>query len=233
MSKKARIGWVVDVQNDFMNPDGRLYVRDLGDASDDGAVRITGRLEEAVAWMNQHCDVVVFTGDWHGYEDEEIDTQNPDPAEGTYPPHCMGRSDVPEEREGAQVIAAIHPEDPVVLEIGASAEEAQEAAALAVSESRPVFIQKNRFDVFSGNAATDAFLAGLAEALNCRLEFFVVGVARDVCVTQAIDGMQARDLDVTAIKDATWGLGLEAEEVTLARWAEKGRVVKLGDLIPA
>ena len=58
----------------------------------------------------------------------------------------------------------------------------------------------------------------------------MIGVARDVCMTQAVDGLQARGYDVTAVRDATWGLGLEPEEVTLARWAEKGRVVTLAEL---
>jgi hypothetical protein len=61
---------------------------------------------------------------------------------------------------------------------------------------------------------TEAFVAGTDEAIAilklCQadgysfsdLEFFVVGVARDVCVTQAIDGMQARNYHVTALPDA-------------------------------
>jgi nicotinamidase-related amidase len=97
-------------------------------------------------------------------------------------------------------------------------------------EDRPVFIQKNRFNVFEGNEATDPFLEGLAEALRRPLELFVVGVARDVCVTGAVDGMQARGLRVRALKDATWGLGLEPEEVTLSRWAEKGEVLTADQL---
>lgn len=230
MSSSARIGWVVDAQNDFMSPDGRLYVRDLADEADVGAVRIVGKLNDAVAWMHAHCDVVVFTGDWHAYDDAEIDTENPDPRKGTYPPHCMGRSHDPAEREGAQVIPEIRPQNPVVLEIGATDEEARAVAERAASESRPVFIHKNRFDVFTGNHATESFLEGLADTLGHPLEFFVVGVARDVCVTQAVDGMQARNLEVTILKDATWGLGLEAEEATLSRWAEKGEVITLDDL---
>ena len=58
----------------------------------------------------------------------------------------------------------------------------------------------------------------------------VAGVARDVCVTQAVDGMIARGIPVTALRDVTWGLGLEAESATLARWAEGGRVCTLAEL---
>jgi len=227
---ERRVGWVVDAQVDFMSPDGRLYVHDLGDDSDPGAVRIVDTLVEAVAWMRASCEVVVFTGDWHGLDDEEIDPVSPDPTRGTYPPHCMGRSQVPNEREGARIIQEIRPVGPLVLEIDATESRAAEVARRALAERRPVFIHKTRFDVFEGNRATEAFLRGLTEELGGPPSFVVVGVARDVCVTQAVDGMQARGYDVTALSDATWGLGLEPEETTLARWSRSGTVTTLAQL---
>jgi len=232
-TRPARVGWIVDVQADFMDPAGRLYVRDLFDDSDPGASGIVPALEEATAWMRANCDVLVYTGDWHGLEDAEIDPVAPDPGRGTYPPHCMGRSPDPAERAGAEIIAGIRPVDPVVLVHDADAEAAEAAARRAVTERRPVFVQKTRFNIFEGNSGADAFVRSLGEALGRRLEFVVIGVARDVCVTQAVDGLQERGYEVTAVRDATWGLGLEAEEVTLARWAERGRVVTVAELLGA
>ena len=229
-TRPALVGWIVDVQADFMDPAGRLYVRDLFDDSDPGAIQIVPALEEVTAWMRSHCDMLVYTGDWHGLEDGEIDPVAPDPALGTYPPHCMGRSPDPEERAGAAVIAEIRPRDPVVLAHNASTEDAEAAAHRAVAERRPVFVQKTRFNVFEGNPGCEVFVESLAEALGRPLRFVVIGVARDVCVTQAVDGLQDRGYEVTAVRDATWGLGLEPEEVTLARWAERGRVVTLAEL---
>lgn len=229
-TRPARVGWIVDVQADFMDPAGRLYIHDLFDDTDLGAVAIVPVLEAATAWMREHCDVLVYTGDWHGLDDPEIDPVNPDPARDTYPPHCMGRSSDPDERAGAEVIAEIRPVDPVVLAHDASAQDAARVAREAVSEGRPVFLRKTRFDVFEGNPGCAAFLRALEEALGRALRFVVIGVARDVCMTQAVDGLQARGYDVTAVRDATWGLGLEPEEVTLARWAERGRVVTLAEL---
>ena len=229
-TRPARVGWIVDVQADFMDPGGRLYVRDLFDNSDPGAAAIVPALEAATAWMREHCAVLVYTGDWHGLEDPEIDPVDPDPARDTYPPHCMGRSSDPDERAGAEVIAEVRPVDPVVLAHDASTEDAARVARQAVSERRPVFVRKTRFDVFAGNPGCEVFVKSLAGALGRPVEFVVIGVARDVCVTQAVDGLQARGYDVTAVRDATWGLGLEPEEVTLARWVERGRVVTLAEL---
>ena len=247
----ALVGWIVDVQEDFMNPHGRLYVRDLFDGSDPGAAEVIPALEAATAWMRAHCDVIVYTGDWHGLEDDEIDPVAPDPAAGTYPPHCMGRSPDPDERAGAEVIAQIRPVDPVVLAWDATDVQAEAVARQAVAERRPVFVQKTRFNVFEGNPACDAFVRALGEVLGARdggvppagvedpargavgraLEFVVIGVARDVCVTQAVDGLQKRGYSVTAVRDATWGLGLETEAATLGRWAGRGRVVTLAELV--
>lgn len=226
----ARIGWIVDVQEDFVNPDGRLYVRDLFDDSDPGAARVIPALEAGAKWMRANCDVIVYTGDWHGLEDAEIDPVAPDPARDTYPPHCMGRSPDPEERAGAEVIEEIRPVAPLVLAHDAVDEEAVLVARLAVKRRRPVFVRKTRFNVFEGNAACETFVRSLGEALGRAPEFVVIGVARDVCVTQAVDGLQARGYAVTAVRDATWGLGLEPEAETLARWAGRGRVVTLAEL---
>jgi nicotinamidase-related amidase len=230
MDDTAWVGWVVDAQVDFMDPDGRLYVKDLEDPDDVGSVQVVPELRRAVAWMREKCRVVVFTGDWHGLEDAEIDPDNPDPGTGTYPPHCMGRSPDPEERAGAEIIPEIRPVAPLVLEIGATEQEARKLAAQAVEEDRPVFIHKNRFNVFEGNEATEAFLAGLGERLARPLEFWVAGVSRDVCVTEAVDGLLRRDFAVTALSDATWGLGLEPEAETLARWSRGGRVITTAQL---
>jgi nicotinamidase-related amidase len=230
VADKARIGWIVDVQRDFMEPDGRLYVKDLGNPDDPGAERVRGRIVEAVDYMRQHCDLLVYTGDWHGYDDAEIDPDDPDPARGTYPPHCMGRSSDPDERAGAEIIAEIRPENPEVLPVGADAGQAEQVALRVAESHRPVFIHKVRFDVFEGNPGTEPFLDALSGALGRPLSFVVVGVARDVCVSGAVDGLQARGYDVTALADATWGLGLEPEATTLARWAERGRVTTLAAL---
>ena len=62
----ALIGWIVDAQVDFMDPQGRLYVKDLGDATDPGTTLIVDTLREAAAWMREKCDLLVYTADWHG-----------------------------------------------------------------------------------------------------------------------------------------------------------------------
>ncbi len=240
MDHVARVGWVVDVQNDFARPaapGGRLYVRDLFDDADPGAQAVEERVVRAVEVLRGMCDVMVFTGDWHGPEDEEIDPVSPDARHGTYPPHCMGRSEDPAERLGAEIIEPIRPEDPVVLDRDATGDEARGVARDAVSRRRPVFIRKDRFNVFEGNRATDAFLHGLAAALESDgLEFYVLGLARDVCVTQFIDSVQEPlrrpgNFRVVALSDCTAGLGLEPEAETLARWARSGaRIVTLEEL---
>jgi nicotinamidase-related amidase len=222
-SAVARVGWVVDVQNDFMRPDGRLYVHDLFDASDAGATQATDAIVRTVRWMRDHCDVVVFTGDWHGYGDREIDTVAPDATKGTYPPHCMGRSPDENEREGAAVIAEIRPGDDVLtLAADTSDETAREIARRAVHERRPVFIQKTEFSVFEGNRSANVFVQTLVAALGGQVEFVVCGVATDVCVRHAVEGMLDRELHVRVVPDATWSLGLLPAAQTVDAWSARG-----------
>src|SRR6185436_17614250 len=174
-------------------------------------------------WMHANCRLVIYTGDWHAYGDREIDPVHPDPARETYPPHCMGMSTDAAEREGAQIHASIRPRDPIVLPRDATPADARAAVERALAEHRPVFIQKDRFDVFEGNPSAEAFLAELRGRLG-RLDVYVAGVARDVCVKHAVEGLlrPGRGCAVTLVTDATWGLGLEPEAESLARWTRDG-----------
>ncbi|HEU4885543.1 MAG TPA: isochorismatase family protein [Longimicrobium sp.] len=222
----ARIGWIVDVQNDFMLPPeqgGRLYVHDLFDGgADRGASQIVPQLVAAVEWMHDNCDAIVYTGDWHAYGDPEIDPVAPDASKGTYPPHCMGLSEDADEREGAFIIPEIRPANPIILPRDATDDDADYAARDAVDEGRPVFIQKSRFSVFEGNPSTDALLESFRDKLGAPLEVWMIGVARDVCVKGAMEGLLERGIPVTLVTDATWGLGLESEPESLARWMKDG-----------
>ena len=238
----ARIGWVVDVQRDFMDPPargGRLYVHDLFDPADVGAEQARDAIVRTVAWMRDACDAVVFTGDWHAVTDREIDPVAPDAALGTYLPHCMGLSDDPAERTGAALIPEIDPgPDAVVLGRDATDAQARDAATAAAA-GRPVFVHKREFSVFDGNPGADAFVRALADAVATvhggpAPEFVVCGVAADVCVRHAVDGLLARGHRVAVVRDATWGLGLEPLDALLARWSAAGaRVPTLSELVGA
>lgn len=234
-SPPRRVGWVVDVQHDFMRPDGRLYVHDLFDPADPGATQATAAIVRTVAWMRRHCDVVVYTGDWHAYGDREIDTVAPDATRGTYPPHCMGLSPDAGERRGAALIEEIDPgPDTLILPRDASAALAEEVARTAVAERRAVFIQKREFSVFEGNDGADPFVAALRATLGGDPQFVVCGVATDVCVRQAVEGLLDRNAPVTVVRDATWSLGLLGGAETWERWADRGaRLVQSETVEPA
>lgn len=227
------IGWIVDVQKDFMLPadqGGRLYVQDQQDPDDPGAQVIRQDIQRAVQQLRQEGYLLVFTGDWHDFDDPEIDTENPD-FETTYPPHCMGRAEEAELQEGAEILPEIAPRDPLILEVEASPARGREVARRAVQENREVWIRKTRFDVFKGNPATQAFLEELTRRVDStapetrETEITVCGVARDVCVDQAVEGMLRRGYHPRVLGDCIWGLGLEPRKTTLKRWQQKGAKV--------
>ena len=228
---RARIGWIVDVQNDFMRPDGRLYVHNLFDPADAGATLAMASIVQTVEWMRRSCDVVIFTGDWHAYGDREIDTVAPDATKGTYPPHCMGLSPDEAERAGAALITEIDPGSAaLVLTRDAIDETARDIARRAVDERRAVFVQKSEFSVFEGNRSADAFVQALREALGDDLgdgsgepvDFVLCGVATDVCVKKAVDGLLDRAARVHVVTDAIWSLGLLGPADTTDLWAQRG-----------
>lgn len=229
---QARIGLLVDVQTDFVRPDGRLYVRDPQDPEDPGATEIIPTLTALARWMNRNCDLVLYTADWHTEGDREIEAEAPD-FQTTFPPHCMGGSNDPGLRPGADIIAEVAPTNPVVVNRDASPEEGEARAREAVETGRPAVLRKSEFSLWEGCRAAPAFFEAVREALggsgDAPLEVVTGGVARDVCVRFAVEGLP-EGFEPTVVADATWGLGLEPAMTLYKRWGRQGRVIQSEDL---
>ncbi|MEX2570377.1 MAG: cysteine hydrolase family protein [Gemmatimonadota bacterium] len=207
------IFWDVDTQFDFMTPaerGGKLYVRDPADAGDEGAVKLIPALSELSRFATRNDVLRVATGDWHRLDHREIDTETPD-FRTTFPPHCLagevGSTKVPETKL----------RDTLVLPLRADPAVAWDVARRAVREGRDIFVQKEEFSCFLGNPATGALL----EALNPKA-IVVYGVALDVCVKAAVEGMLERGWNVFVVADATCGLGLEDPESLISSWERRG-----------
>jgi nicotinamidase/pyrazinamidase len=207
------IFWDVDTQFDFMTPSeqgGKLYVKDLHDPTDPGAVQIVPQLQRLSDYAREHGILRVATGDWHSLDHREIDPEHPD-FHDTYPPHCMAGE------RGAEKIPETALRDPVVVPLRAEADQARAAVSAALSEGRDIFLRKEEFSCFTGNPATPALIDALEPAV-----YVVYGVALDVCVRFAVEGMLDRGERVYLVEDATWGLGLEDRDALLRRWAGRG-----------
>jgi nicotinamidase-related amidase len=233
-SRRPRVGYLVDVQNDFMRtalPGGRLYVRHLHDPDDAGAEQIIPVLARLARWMYERCDAVILSGDWHGPADAEIDAMSPD-FRTTYPPHCMGRSVDAAECAGAELIPEVTPpRGSIILPWNATPEIAARVAAEAIDKALPVFVQKTQFSVWTGNPVMDVFTSELTERLRARPEIILAGVASDVCDDQAIRGFLARGYAVSVVRDAIHSLGSQPDEEILAGWEALGaRTTTLAEL---
>lgn len=69
----------VDMQNDFMNRDGALYVP--------GSEEIKNNVKILYNKMSEVATHIFYTMDWHNDYDEEL-SSTPD-FKDTFPPHCM------------------------------------------------------------------------------------------------------------------------------------------------
>lgn len=86
---------VVDVQNDFANPKGNLYVQD-GES-------IVGTVNDLVAAARRSGSPVVYTQDWHPPSTPHFDTEG-----GLWPVHCVAGT------WGAELVPELDVAGPVV-----------------------------------------------------------------------------------------------------------------------
>ena len=85
---------VVDVQNDFADPEGSLYVRD--------AERIVPLINEEIASAERARAAVIYTQDWHPESTPHFEKDG-----GIWPVHCVQRSWGAELHPGLQVAGEV------------------------------------------------------------------------------------------------------------------------------
>lgn len=200
--------WNVDTQYDFMKPDGKLPVGE----DQEGAEEIEDALRELTETAKAYGVTVVNTADYHREDTEEL-SDDPDFVE-TFPEHCM------EGTEGAKYVEATEPENP--FEVHWDGEFDKSAARYHDGD---FVVYKDDFDVFAGEPEaphTDELLDVLEPD-----RAIVYGVATDVCVDHAVEGLLERNIDVYVVEDAVKGLSADTEDLK-RDWENQG--AEIGDL---
>jgi nicotinamidase/pyrazinamidase len=197
MNPKTTLFYDVDTQQDFLLPDGKLYVA--------GAERILPQLERLTSFARQMGISLAGSVDCHIPTDAEFAANG-----GEYPEHCMKGT------TGQKKVEATAPRQPLWVENRVYTN--TEFDALLRHEGE-VYIEKQRFDVFTGNQNTERVFEVLLRGKN---DVVVYGVVTEVCVDQAITGLKDRSVRLHVPVDAIAALNAEKGKATLAKWRNWG-----------
>ena len=194
-----RVFWDVDTQADFMLPDGKLYVP--------GAETIADNLGRLTDFAHASGIRIVASSDNHDSDDAEL-SDAPD-FKDTFPGHCLrgtpGQARIPQTALSNPLL--IEPED------AASA-----LPALLENHAGDILFHKHWFDVF-----TNPHVSPVVEGLGIT-DVVLYGVALDVCVACAVEGLLARHpaLALTVVEDAVRGIDESGRGAILGGWQARG-----------
>lgn len=172
--------WEVDVQNDFLLPDGKLHVP--------GAEEIIPNINRLVEACRKGHVFLVSSADAHNLNDPEL---------SQWPAHCLKGT------AGAELMAEAQAPNRLVIpnQLGIPLPE-------NLSAYQQIVLEKNTLDVFD-NPNTDALFGhpDLSPLLGePSLEFIVFGVATEYCIRVEAEGLLRRGRRVTIVSDATRSL---------------------------
>ncbi len=191
--------WDVDTQIDFIEPEGKLYVT--------GSERIKPNLSKLTEYASNNKITIIGSVDFHSEDDPEIEQENPDFQE-TFPPHCLKGEKGSEKIEESLSKGILWVNEEELDE---------ESLENLLEQKKPIYLRKTRFDVFH-NPNTEK----IVKLINPE-KIFVYGVAADVCVKFAVEGlMNHKNFELFVVTDAIKGIDPQRTEELLKEWKEKG-----------
>jgi nicotinamidase/pyrazinamidase len=196
MRPKTTLFYDVDTQRDFILPGGRLCIA--------GTDRIIPALKEITDFARQHGIRIVATTDRHFAGDPELERNG-----GKYPDHCMDGTD------GQLKIDATAPLLPLFI---ANRGLSEAERAQAIGWRGELVFEKQLFDAFAGNCNTAAILGAI---LKDYTDIVVYGVYTEVCVADAIRGLQQFGQHLHLITDAIADIGAAGPSFR-HRWQDEG-----------
>ncbi len=200
--------WDVDTQNDFIRPEGALYV--------DGAEDLILNFTAIIDYAKQFSLQVAGSVDYHQPSDAEL-SASPDFSE-TYPKHCLAGS------WGAQKIPQTTPGNPLWIpskQIPVDLLEQQ-----LQDHEGEVYLRKQQFDLFSNPNASTVF------SLLQPVHIILFGVTLDVCVKYAVEGFLEKDYRIILLSDATRAIDSKTGQQLLDSWQKQGvRLLKTPELL--
>ena len=193
------IFWDVDTQNDFMNPDGKLYVY--------GAEKIKENLEKLTQFARIQNIRILGSVDYHTLEDDEIAKDEPD-YEKTFPPHCL-QTDAGHEK-------IIETRSEMALWVDSKKYSDKELEEI-IETKGPIYFRKQKFDVYS-NPNVDKILGKIDPE-----KIVIYGVAADICVKYTVEGLLKGDkYKLYLVIDAIEGLDEQNTTKLIEEWISKG-----------
>jgi nicotinamidase/pyrazinamidase len=201
----------VDVQVDFCEPDGALYVP----GSPNDAYRALTRFAAS------HGIPIVGSVDSHAWDAWEFASNanlGPEGAKPSFPDHCV--KGTPGWLKVAGTLPARFRFVPNVDVGAATAGTAAIAEELASGQTHAVYFEKEVYSLFA-NPLAEQLLAAIVARVGAR-ELVVYGVATEYCVKAAALGLRERGYPVTLLTDAIAGISREGADEALGAMASAG-----------
>lgn len=170
-----------------------------------GAVDIVPNLKKLIAHAQVHHIPIVGSVDAHAENDPEFKI---------YPPHCVkgtdGQKKIPETTLPSQRIIS----------------KDKKSSSSELMPPGPVILEKTVYSMFDNPNADEAL------KLTGAKRFYLFGVALDICVKHAAEGLLERGFEIAIITDATAPVSYEKGEETLNNLKSRGaRLVTTAEVL--